>query len=385
MRFYKGLLVMSLLVAGSLSSGILGSLEKPRADDLVIERFPAEVGKSWDYRRTFYVVVYDTASGDTLEYLVVDSVHGEFISVDTLDGWECYKYNSQLFDAGEVFLNTIWYAHPDTAFLAIAYSSATHGGPPWKDPRTIRVKFGGSYFNSLDELRRHLYQLRFSSFANTFLETTYWKPPKKLFVFPLTVGTRWVSMTDPWKEEREVIKEEFVNVPAGSFLALKMEIRPDMEGFLAYQWLAERGVIKDSAYFDTTEATNEFGEVIGYALGYDKYELVGHGATEVESDVFQNQKPGCFSLEQNYPNPFNPETVVRFSLDAPHPTNATLTIYNILGEKVRVLLNEQKTAGTYEVMWDGTDDRGKDVASGIYLYKLQVDESTESKKMMLLR
>lgn len=386
MRSFKSLLSIFVLVAGGFMFGVFGTHAEPASNNLIIERFPTEVGNSWDYKRTFYIVIYDTADGHIIEEdLYIDSLHCEFLRIDTLRGWECDKYSSQLFEDGNTYSDTVWYAHPDTAFLEIAYTPPTHAGPPWKASGKLRLKFGERYFNSIDELKLYLYQMRKSRFANTSSDTTFWDPPKKLFIFPLMVGKQWISMMDPWKEEREVAAEEVVQVPAGDFSTLRIDIRPDVEGLLLYQWISEQGVIKDSADFDTALAIDEFGEVIGYMVGYDKYELVGYGSTEVGDENSDNIISVDFSLGQNYPNPFNPNTVIRFSLSVASPTNTTLRIYNVLGQEMRSLMNEQKGAGSYEVIWDGKDDKGKEVASGIYFYQLKVGKFTQSKKMLLLK
>lgn len=90
-------------------------------------------------------------------------------------------------------------------------------------------------------------------------------------------------------------------------------------------------------------------------------------------------------MKQNYPNPFNPITVIRYSISSARPIHTSLKIYNILGQKLRTLVDEPKRAGNYEVIWDGKDDKGKEVASGIYFYRLKVAEFIECKKMLLLK
>jgi hypothetical protein len=90
-----------------------------------------------------------------------------------------------------------------------------------------------------------------------------------------------------------------------------------------------------------------------------------------------------FHLRQNYPNPFNSETVIEYVL--PENSQVKLSIYNILGQKVRTLVYEHQTAGFKTVHWDGTTDKGSKVSTGIYLYKLQAGEFTETKKMLLLK
>ena len=99
-------------------------------------------------------------------------------------------------------------------------------------------------------------------------------------------------------------------------------------------------------------------------------------------DEFQ-RVPLTFALHQNYPNPFNPETHISF--DIPKATNVTLTIYNTLGQKVRTLVNDVRQAGSYTVTWDGTNDYGVQVASGVYIYTLRAGNFTQTRKMTLLR
>ena len=90
-----------------------------------------------------------------------------------------------------------------------------------------------------------------------------------------------------------------------------------------------------------------------------------------------------FSLKQNYPNPFNPETIIQYDLPRGHEVE--IVVYNILGQKVRTLLEEYQRAGRHRVLWDGRDDKGKEVASGIYLYRIKTSEFSQTKKMVLLR
>jgi hypothetical protein len=94
-------------------------------------------------------------------------------------------------------------------------------------------------------------------------------------------------------------------------------------------------------------------------------------------------KPETFELFQNQPNPFNPETQIRY--DLPVSGHVRLAIYNILGQKVRILVDEIQDAGHKSVIWDGRDDGGRDVASGIYFYKIEMENFEKTKKMVLLK
>ncbi len=93
--------------------------------------------------------------------------------------------------------------------------------------------------------------------------------------------------------------------------------------------------------------------------------------------------PFTFALNQNYPNPFNPSTTVGFEI--PSTQWVTLEIFNILGQKVTVLLDEKMAAGRYSLIWDGTNSAGRYVSSGVYFSRLSAGDNTEVKKMLMLK
>ena len=102
------------------------------------------------------------------------------------------------------------------------------------------------------------------------------------------------------------------------------------------------------------------------------------------------QIPVAFKLGQNYPNPFNPSTTIPFKagsrkLGAGRPSRTTLKIYNVLGQLVKTLVDEEKSPGNYQVIWDGKNQKGNEVSSGIYFYQLRTGNYKETRKMSLLR
>ncbi len=103
----------------------------------------------------------------------------------------------------------------------------------------------------------------------------------------------------------------------------------------------------------------------------------------VVTDKSKSLLPDAFSLSQNYPNPSNPQTVIKYEL--PEDCHVKLTIYNILGQKVKTLVNQYQNAGYKMVHWNSRDDNGNEVASGVYFYKIETPKYSESKKMVLLR
>ena len=90
-----------------------------------------------------------------------------------------------------------------------------------------------------------------------------------------------------------------------------------------------------------------------------------------------------FKLAHNFPNPFNPSTTINYAI--PKESNVKLTIYNIKGQKVKILVNEKQERGDYSMTWNGSDKNNKRVASGIYFYKLETSKQNAVKKMLLLR
>ena len=90
-----------------------------------------------------------------------------------------------------------------------------------------------------------------------------------------------------------------------------------------------------------------------------------------------------FGLGENYPNPFNLETQITFTVSTAGPVE--LAIYNILGQRVRILVQQKQAAGSYQVVWNGRNDNGAPVASGIYLYRLSSAQEVQVRRLLLLK
>jgi hypothetical protein len=112
-----------------------------------------------------------------------------------------------------------------------------------------------------------------------------------------------------------------------------------------------------------------------------------HGGLFIlQTDLFSDtssEKPPAMSLGQNYPNPFVPSTKISFTM--PRAARAVLKVYDIKGRLVRTLIDEETEKGESTVIWDGNDDSGRPVASGVYFYQLKADGQSQAKKMILLK
>ena len=90
-----------------------------------------------------------------------------------------------------------------------------------------------------------------------------------------------------------------------------------------------------------------------------------------------------YALHENYPNPFNPTTTLRF--DLPEVSDITLTIYNMLGQRVKTFNMQGTPAGYHSITWDATNDLNQQVGAGVYLYQLQTKDFVKTRKMVLLK
>ena len=113
------------------------------------------------------------------------------------------------------------------------------------------------------------------------------------------------------------------------------------------------------------------------------FDLTVRDSIIVDIDNSSNQIPATFYISANYPNPFNPTTTIRFQI--PKLVNVNIEVFNILGQKVRTLVNSRLAPGYYEINWDGTNEIGEAISSGTYIYIIQAEDFMRSRKMVLLK
>lgn len=125
------------------------------------------------------------------------------------------------------------------------------------------------------------------------------------------------------------------------------------------------------------------GAACGGGWGWVRFDSLEFVETLPENVLKSSTTERRFELCGNYPNPFNPETRIKYSLA--EGCQMTLSIYNVRGQRVRVLVNEFQAAGRNSVVWDGKNEDGHEVASGIYFYRLDAGDFTDTKSMVLLK
>ncbi|MCK5051450.1 MAG: T9SS type A sorting domain-containing protein [Candidatus Cloacimonetes bacterium] len=164
---------------------------------------------------------------------------------------------------------------------------------------------------------------------------------------------------------RSLIDEEFENFPGaiGPQWGNSVDINPSTEEVFAGGRMM---------YHDTINNTI-----------LEEYSVIGFGDSGV--GISENLPQGAIQMIKNYPNPFNPTTTISFSLTTENTESTELIIYNLKGQKVKTLVNEEMDAGIHQIVWNGDDENNKPVSSGIYFYKLKSGVYTSTKKMILMK
>ncbi len=196
------------------------------------------------------------------------------------------------------------------------------------------------------------------------------------------VNGEWVSLLDHFGIEHNWKIRIKLTEPDNIIPTREKSLYPTLEGYQVFR----NGTLLDEFseyqqyYMDYPEPTSEYSYHICavYDMG------VSEPSNSFVYNPVSNDDPGLdlsFNLAQNYPNPFNPVTQINFSI--PHSEHVELGIYNLKGQKVKTLINDQVEAGSHSVIWQGTDDNGTKVSSGIYFYRLKSSKNMQIKKMIL--
>jgi len=189
-----------------------------------------------------------------------------------------------------------------------------------------------------------------------------------------------ISKIDPFSNSEEVsalkVSSLYGNIAASAFSSSEGE------------YLLEK--LLPGTYY--LLVTSPYGTVNGPQVELKFKTFCGVDINIGRSDVKEGNTslPQKMSLSQNYPNPFNPATTIPFQVRSlefgvGRPVHTSLTIYNLTGQKVRVLLDEEMLPGDYQAIWDGKDDNDKKVSSGIYFYHFKAGDNSETRKMIMLK
>jgi hypothetical protein len=147
-------------------------------------------------------------------------------------------------------------------------------------------------------------------------------------------------------------------------------------------WLGD-GALDGTLRFDSIQLTYNPDSPISGTIYLDDLRVVKKKYVDV-ADKNDIPLPATTDLLQNYPNPFNPQTTIQYDLPA-GSHHVRLVIYDMLGKQVQTLVDGNQSGGSHSILWDGRDDNGQQVASGIYVYKLSAGKQSYTKRMTLVR
>ena len=158
----------------------------------------------------------------------------------------------------------------------------------------------------------------------------------------------------------------------------------------SYQRVTQEPIAMRGEVYTFTDPQVTEGETYWYRLGFAEFgddvplfsPMQVTASTGIAHEV-GTPVPMTYLLYQNYPNPFNPETTIEYQVAENAPVR--LVVYNLLGQQVRTLVDETMPAGHYKSIWDGRDEWGSQVASGVYFCRLETRSYTNTKKMTLLK
>ena len=195
-----------------------------------------------------------------------------------------------------------------------------------------------------------------------------------------------------WKNNSLLYEQQVYNFTEGEWIDVVyedlFEIDVTAEYYIGYRIYSLSGNIA-AAYHDAGPVVEGNGAYIYTSswmplpATYDYNFCIKAVAVSQNSSSNENMISPITKLHQNYPNPFNPETKISYQL--PENGNVELIVYNLKGQKVKTLVNETLESGNYTVIWNGTDENNKSIASGIYFYKLKTVNFEKTKKMILIK
>lgn len=186
------------------------------------------------------------------------------------------------------------------------------------------------------------------------------------------------TISEPYYFETPVI----VSLPFKRGLIRHMGIDPSSIGMYFATYTENDSVVFDSTGIGSTTVDSMQNRIFSTVAHFSSLVLKERSETAVSTEKTA-ELPEGFVLSQNYPNPFNPSTTISFQI--PERSEVRLTVYNMVGQKVNTLVNSVQASGKYQVRWNGTDQSGNTVSSGVYFYRLETAQFTSIKRMILLR
>ena len=310
-------------------------------------------------------------------------------------GYDLYHMNRN-FDSigwGTPTLIQDYYADPADKPVDMAVSTSDH----------LHIAYGGKYYKEWDSSWSSPYEFTSQYFVDTFNQ--------KISANSNDIYIIWIEYNYP--DYRIKLRQRdyaplapqnlYVNFSVGDHPTVHWNANreADLKGYHVYRAIPQisenkrltTNPITATYYVDYDYLEGETYQAYYSAKAVDQYDNLSSSSNSYGVWVMPTKRgqlshtgklyPTQFELRQNYPNPFNPTTTISF--DLPEDANVMVDIFDVAGRKIRTLINEPKEAGTHQVMWDGQDDHGNSVASGVYVYRIQAGDFVQSKKLLFMK
>jgi len=227
-----------------------------------------------------------------------------------------------------------------------------------------------------------------SAHMSTFIVTAHTDDPYVFFDSPPVMGASMDNLSPAVPSDVSINSTEMGESNYSIDLTWSNPIDEDF----AYHNIYRTDISSDDAAFVFQTIESSYTDLVTSWGNYEYWvTAVDHNGNEsdpsiiesIELTVEEELLPEEFALGQNYPNPFNPSTQIRYAL--PVQSKVTIVIYNMLGGKVRTLVNDYQDAGYRNILWNATNDIGAPVSAGMYIYTIQAGSFYQAKKMILLK
>ena len=329
-----------------------------------------------------YAVAYRGKMGDGFITTFTISSNGSSIT-------EVASYE---YDTSDAYYNSLIQIDSDTYILA--YSGPGDDG----FIRTFTISANGSSITEVVELEhdtdkgRHntlvqvdtdTYALAYEGhnsdgFIKTFSFQTDGTLSVELTSFELS-GTRNDGISLQWITESEINNLGFIlerRTPKTDWVQIA--------SYVTHQELQGQGSVSHQTIYTYTDSSVNVGETYDYRLADVDYDgNVEYHSLQLMGLSISSTLPEQYVLYQNHPNPFNPVTKIRY--DLPDDAYVTLTIHDMMGRRVRALVDGPQTAGNRSIQWNGTDEQGRFIPAGLYLFSISLGQFNETSKMILLK
>jgi hypothetical protein len=329
-----------------------------------------------------FVIVGSTLSfgaGETDVYLVKTDSNGDTLWTRTIGGIDRESGNSviQTPDDGYVIVGTTWSfgAGESDVYLIKTDSQGdtiwtrTYGGVYSEYGSSIDMTSGDNGFAICGTNHTEAYLIRTNSEGDTLWTKTYGRQNRAFYGYSVkeTMDGGYIISGESWR----------IRPPSPPYSQL-LVIRTDSFGDTL--WTSEIGGDEFNAGYSVCQATDGGYVISGETLNidYPSYLLLVKFASDQTGVNVTDNIPDKFNLKQNYPNPFNASTTISFTL--PQESEVTISIYNILGQKIASVFEDMLSAGENNVVWNASEQ-----SSGMYFYKIQAGDYTETMKMLLLK